>query len=52
MSEARALTNLIGNSVATVVVAKLDKDLDVERMRRHLAHETVLEAKEPEKEIG
>jgi aerobic C4-dicarboxylate transport protein len=52
MSEARALTNLIGNSVATVVVAKLDKDLDVEHMRRDPAQETVLEAKEPEKEIG
>lgn len=51
MSEARALTNLIGNGVATVVVAKLDKELDVERMRRHLAQETVLDAEDPEKEF-
>jgi aerobic C4-dicarboxylate transport protein len=32
MSEARAVTNLIGNGVATVVVAKWDGSLDVERM--------------------
>ena len=28
MSEARAITNLIGNSVATVVVAKWEKEID------------------------
>lgn len=48
MSEARALTNLIGNSVATVVVAKWCKDLDEERLRSHLNNETELEADEPE----
>lgn len=32
MSEARALTNLIGNGVATVVVAKYCKQLDVKKM--------------------
>lgn len=32
MSEARALTNLIGNGVATVVVAKYCKQLDEKRM--------------------
>ncbi len=32
MSEARALTNFIGNGVATVVVSKWEKELDVERM--------------------
>jgi aerobic C4-dicarboxylate transport protein len=36
MSEARALTNLIGNGVATVVVAKWCGRLDEERMRAHL----------------
>jgi aerobic C4-dicarboxylate transport protein len=36
MSEARALTNLIGNGVATVVVAKWEGALDVERMNRLL----------------
>ena len=32
MSEARALTNFIGNGVATVVVSKWEKELDHERM--------------------
>ena len=36
MSEARALTNLIGNGVATLVIAKWEGSLDVERMRREL----------------
>jgi len=33
MSEARAITNLIGNAVATMVVAKWDGALDLERAR-------------------
>lgn len=48
MSEARALTNLIGNGVATVVVAKWTGDLDTQRLRRTLDGETELEADEPE----
>ncbi|PLL95439.1 C4-dicarboxylate transporter DctA, partial [Klebsiella pneumoniae] len=32
MSEARALTNLVGNGVATVVVAKWVKELDAKQM--------------------
>ena len=36
MSEARALTNLIGNGVATVVVARWEGALDVKRMERAL----------------
>src|SRR5204862_8100001 len=40
MSEARALTNLIGNGVATVVVAKWEGALDEARMRQQLEHET------------
>jgi aerobic C4-dicarboxylate transport protein len=48
MSEARALTNLIGNGVATVVVGKWCNELDVYQMRRHLDRETELEANEPE----
>jgi aerobic C4-dicarboxylate transport protein len=51
MSEARALTNLIGNGVATVVVAKWEGALDEARMRQHLEHETELEADAPEKEM-
>src|SRR6202048_755896 len=49
MSEARALTNLVGNGVATVVVARWEGALDEKRMRQHLEHETELEAEEPEK---
>lgn len=36
MSEARALTNLVGNGVATVVVAKWCKALDGDKLRREL----------------
>ena len=38
MSEARALTNLVGNGVATVVVAKWTGDLDVNKMHAELDH--------------
>jgi aerobic C4-dicarboxylate transport protein len=48
MSEARALTNLIGNGVATVVVSKWEGALDAERMRAHLNNETASEADAPE----
>jgi aerobic C4-dicarboxylate transport protein len=48
MSEARALTNFIGNSVATLVVAKWCKALDVERMNAVLNSETTDEAERPE----
>jgi len=40
MSEARAITNLIGNALATVVVAKWDGALDVEQLERELASTT------------
>lgn len=36
MSEARALTNLVGNGVATIVVAKWCGQLDEEKMREHI----------------
>jgi len=36
MSEARAITNVIGNGVATVVVAKWTGELDAEKMEREL----------------
>ena len=48
MSEARALTNLIGNGVATVVVAKWEGALDHNRLRQQLDGETDLEADNPE----
>jgi aerobic C4-dicarboxylate transport protein len=48
MSEARALTNLVGNGVATVVVARWTGDLDTQRMDRVLHGETPAEADAPE----
>ncbi|MBL8437219.1 MAG: dicarboxylate/amino acid:cation symporter [Zoogloeaceae bacterium] len=48
MSEARALTNLIGNGVATVVVGKWCGELDSAVLNKRLNNETELEANEPE----
>nr|WP_145545828.1 dicarboxylate/amino acid:cation symporter [Variovorax boronicumulans] len=48
MSEARALTNLIGNGVAAVVVGKWTGDLDSARMQRVLNNETDALADAPE----
>jgi aerobic C4-dicarboxylate transport protein len=36
LSEARAITNLIGNGVATMVIARWEKELDKEKMREML----------------
>ena len=36
MSEARALTNIIGNGVATIVIARWENDLDRERLQHEL----------------
>jgi aerobic C4-dicarboxylate transport protein len=52
MSEARALTNLVGNGVATVVIAKWEKSLDEDRMHRVLDRESETEASEPEAAMG
>lgn len=48
MSEARALTNLVGNGVATIVVAKWTGDLDTGRLQAGLNNETWEEAQNPE----
>jgi aerobic C4-dicarboxylate transport protein len=48
MSEARALTNFVGNSVATLVVAKWCGALDEKRLARVLDRETFLDAEAPE----
>lgn len=37
MSEARSLTNLIGNGVATIVIAKWEKDFDSDAAKKALA---------------
>ena len=48
MSEARALTNLVGNGVATIVVAKWTGDLDTQRLHAGLNNESWIEAEAPE----
>ncbi len=48
MSEARALTNLVGNGVATIVVAKWTGELDTQRLQAGLNNETWIEADQPE----
>lgn len=42
MSECRALTNLVGNACATIVVAKWDKALDKEQLDQVLKHGVVV----------
>jgi aerobic C4-dicarboxylate transport protein len=37
MSECRSLTNFIGNAVATIVVGRWERSVDMERLRRTLA---------------
>jgi aerobic C4-dicarboxylate transport protein len=46
MSEARAITNLIGNGVATVVVSRWEGELDVPRARRVLVDVEAVEREE------
>jgi aerobic C4-dicarboxylate transport protein len=48
MSEARTITNLIGNGVGTIVIANWDEALNKRRMTRILNGETAQEADEPE----
>jgi aerobic C4-dicarboxylate transport protein len=47
MSEARALTNIIGNGVATIVVAGWEKELDHDVLKRELAAGPAALAQEP-----
>jgi aerobic C4-dicarboxylate transport protein len=48
MSEARALTNLIGNGVATIVVSKWERELDTAQMARVMSSDKVEEELEAE----
>ncbi len=52
MSEARALTNLVGNGVATIVVARWTGELDEVRLHAGLNNETWIEAQEPEELVN
>jgi aerobic C4-dicarboxylate transport protein len=48
MSEARALTNLVGNGVATIVVAKWTGELDSQQLTKVLNKDNWIEAQDPE----
>ena len=45
MSEARALTNLVGNSLATLVVAKWVGQLDMDKLNYALANPAEIDEK-------
>jgi aerobic C4-dicarboxylate transport protein len=47
MSEARSLTNFIGNGIACIVVARWERELDVVQLRRELLQPTPVPAGEP-----
>ena len=51
MSEARALTNLVGNGVATIVVGKWCGEVNEAKLKAHLNNETYEDANEPETEL-
>ena len=38
MSECRALTNLVGNGVATVVISRWEGELDADKLHQVMAH--------------
>jgi aerobic C4-dicarboxylate transport protein len=38
MSECRALTNLIGNGVATIVISRWEGELDADKLHQTMAH--------------
>jgi aerobic C4-dicarboxylate transport protein len=47
MSECRALTNLVGNGVATLVVARWEGELDRDRLALELARGPVIHEAHP-----
>ena len=51
MSEARALTNLVGNGVATVVIGKWTGDLDTAQLHQHLNNQVIDIIETPEEEL-
>ncbi len=42
MSECRALTNLVGNGVATVVISRWEGELDADKLHEAMAHPIAL----------
>ena len=42
MSECRALTNLVGNGVATIVVSRWEGELDTDKLASAMAHPVAL----------
>jgi aerobic C4-dicarboxylate transport protein len=42
MSECRALTNLVGNGVATIVISRWEGELDVAQLKAAMAHPVTL----------
>jgi aerobic C4-dicarboxylate transport protein len=52
MSRARSFTNLIGNAVGTIVIARWEGALDTHRMTRVLNGETAQEADSPEEVLA
>jgi len=42
MSETRALTNTIGNGVATIVVSRWEHQLDAKKLKESMAHPIAL----------
>jgi aerobic C4-dicarboxylate transport protein len=48
MSEARSLTNLVGNGVATIVIARWMGELDQKQLNRVLNKDSWIEAQDPE----
>ena len=38
MSECRALTNLVGNGVACIVISRSENELDVDKLHVTMAH--------------
>lgn len=52
MSEARSMTNLVGNGVATIVVGKWCRQVDQQQLQARLDRETFVEANNPEAVIS
>jgi aerobic C4-dicarboxylate transport protein len=52
MSEARALVNVIGNGVATIVISRWENEIDVERMRAVLNGDIRTKVTAPSEPIG